>query len=772
MVHQNKPEGVPVPTVVISVIAVFVAGLLIGGFALRFGSKGKQDCDECGAGPAGATARAGGDKRYRIYPRPHNASLGPKAAKVTIVEVSDFQCPYCRRGASTIKQILKAFPRDVRVVFMHNPLPNHPDARLAAVASQAAHKQGKFWQYHDILFKNPRKLKKPQLLAYARQLGLDVAKFTKDIDNRRLQIQVTQDMQQLRRLGARGTPAFFVNGRYVRGAKPFSHFKKLIQGEIRHANKLLKSGVAQAQLYRHIMKTAEFKIGGAGKAARGKGRDGKRRPPREDPNAVYKVNVDGRPFKGAKNAKVTIVEWSDYQCPWCKRVNPTVAAVMKKFPKDVKVVWFDFPLRFHKAAMPAAQACYEVFKQKGSAGFWKCHDKVFENNKNITDENLAKWATEIGANGKAVLAALKSKKHEAAVRASMRMAQTIGVRGTPTVIVNGKKYRGRRDPATMIKFVEAEIAKANGIIGKGGVTLATYYAHIQKKGLTRVKYLPGQAGQAGKGQRPKRRQLNPNAIYKVTLDGKSPYKGPKNALVTIVEWSDFQCPYCKWAACIANQIHKAYPKDVKVVFKHNPLGFHKQAMPAAEATMAAFAQKGNKGFWAMHDKVFPTDKCKPNMPQIREWLRALPRPAPKLDMALFEKYAGAIGINAARMKADIEKHTNQARIKSEQAQAVKLGASGTPAFFINGKYIRGVRPFPRMKQIIDAEIAKAKKLMADKKIPLSKVYSTIIANGATAPVYLDAGKGAQPNVRVRRGGRPGRPGRPGARRIRLKPMGR
>jgi protein-disulfide isomerase len=442
---------------------------------------------------------------------------------------------------------------------------------------------------------------------------------------------------------------------------------------------------------------------------------------------------------------------------------------MKKFPKDVKVVWHDFPLRFHKQAMPAAQACYEVFKQKGNAGFWKCHDKVFENSKNITDENLAKWAKEAGADPKKVLAALKSKTHEAAIRASMRAGQTIGVRGTPTVIVNGKKYRGRRDPATMIKFVEAETKKADGVIGKGGVTLATYYAHIQKNTLTKVKYLPGQDGGKDARKRPKRRQLDPNAIYKVTLDGKSPFKGPKNALVTVVLWSDFQCPYSKWAACIANQLHKAYPKDVKLVFKHNPLGFHRQAMPAAEATLAAFAQKGNKGFWAMHDKIFPTDKCKPNMPHIREWLRSLPRPAPKLEMALFEKYAGAIGINAARMKADIEKHVAQARIKAEQGQAVKLGARGTPAFFINGKYIRGVRPLARMKQLIDTEIAKAKKLMAEKKIPLAKVYNAIVANGATAPVYLDAGKDGKPSIRIRPGGRPGKPG---ARRIRLKPKGR
>ncbi|MFH2007459.1 MAG: thioredoxin domain-containing protein [bacterium] len=767
MAHQNKAEGVPVPTVVISVIAVFVAGLLIGGFALRFGSKGSKDCD-CSEGTAAPTADA--DKRYRIYPRPHNPAKGPRTAKVTVIEVSDFQCPHCRNASGTMEQILKAFPRDVRLVFMHNPLPNHPDARLGAFAAMAAHKQGKFWEYHDLLFRNPRQMKKPNLLAYAKQLGLDVAKFQKEMDDRRLQMQVNQDMQQLQRLGARGTPAFFVNGRYVRGNKPFSYFKKVIGEEIRHANKLLKSGVARAQLYREIMKTAEFRIGGKGDDKRA-GRDGnKRRPPREDPNAVYKVPTEGRPFKGAKDAKVVIAEWSDYQCPWCSKVNPLLAGVLKKFPKDVKVVWFDFPLRFHKQAMPAAQTCYEVFKQKGNAAFWKCHDSVFANARQITDENLAKWAKEAGADPKKVAEAIKSKKHEQAVQASMRTGQMIGVRGTPSIVVNGRKYQGQRDPESFAKMIEAEIKKANGIIGKGGVTVATYYNHIQKTALAKVKYLPGQDGPAGKDgrRRPPRRQPDPNAIYKVTLDGKSPFKGPKHALVTIVEWSDFQCPYCKWAACLANDIAKAYPTQVKVVFKNNPLGFHKQAMPAAEAAYAALAQKGNKGFWSMHDKLFPMDKCKTPMPHIREWLRELPRPAPTLDLPLFTKFAGELGLNVAKFKKDLEAHTYQARLKEEQAMAVKLGARGTPAFFINGLYIRGVRPFDRMKQLIDEQIKKAQKLMAEKKIPLAKLYDAIIANGATAPVYLEAKPGgANPRIQVRPGGRP-RGGKPG---IRLRPKG-
>ncbi|MDY0001773.1 MAG: thioredoxin domain-containing protein, partial [Polyangia bacterium] len=188
--NQPKTEGVPIPTVVISVIAVFVAGLLIGGFVLRFGKKGDKDCD---CGPAGAVATA--EKRYKIFPRPHNPSKGPRTAPVTIIEASDFQCPHCSNAVEILNKISAAYPQDVRIVFMHNPLPNHPDAMTAAVASLAANQQGKFWPYHELLFKNPRALKKPDLDKYAKQVGLNVEQFEKEFDNRRLQIQVRQDQQ-------------------------------------------------------------------------------------------------------------------------------------------------------------------------------------------------------------------------------------------------------------------------------------------------------------------------------------------------------------------------------------------------------------------------------------------------------------------------------------------------------------------------------------------------------------------------------------------------
>ena len=105
-------------------------------------------------------------------------------------------------------------------------------------------------------------------------------------------------------------------------------------------------------------------------------------------------------------------------------------------------------------------------------------------------------------------------------------------------------------------------------------------------------------------------------------------------------------------------------------------------------------------------------------------------------MPLFMKLAGQIGLDRARFKRDLETHAHQARIKAEQALAVSLGARGTPAFFINGVYVRGARPLANLKQTIEEQIAKARTLMRTRRLPLAKVYDSMISGGATAPVYL------------------------------------
>lgn len=153
---------------------------------------------------------------------------GPESAKITIVEFSDFQCPFCSRGMQTMEDVMKEYPKDVKVVYKHLPLPFHPEAKPAAIAANAAGKQGKFWEMHDKLFENQQSLGEELYLKLAKDLQLDVDKFKKDIADPALAKQVEDDAALATKLGIRGTPGFFVNGVQVRGARPLPYFKNII----------------------------------------------------------------------------------------------------------------------------------------------------------------------------------------------------------------------------------------------------------------------------------------------------------------------------------------------------------------------------------------------------------------------------------------------------------------------------------------------------------------------------------------------------------------
>ena len=153
---------------------------------------------------------------------------GPDDAKVTIVEFSDFQCPYCQRGANIVEAMLKDYPDNVRLVYKHLPLAFHAQAEPAARASVAASNQGKFWDMHDLLFKNQRNLNDETYFKFAGDLGLDVEKFKADYADPKTAEIVANDSAQAKKLGIRGTPGFFVNGVQLRGAQPKEAFKEII----------------------------------------------------------------------------------------------------------------------------------------------------------------------------------------------------------------------------------------------------------------------------------------------------------------------------------------------------------------------------------------------------------------------------------------------------------------------------------------------------------------------------------------------------------------
>jgi protein-disulfide isomerase len=160
-------------------------------------------------------------------------SLGPDSAPVTIVEFSDFQCPFCQRTQPTLKELLKAYPTQVRLVYRDFPLTNiHKEARKAAEAARCAGDQGKFWPYHDLLYANPARQRDPDLRRYALDLGLDEPRFAQCLTSGRFAGAVERGLTDGRKLGVTGTPTFFVNGLPLVGAQPLSEFKSVIEREL------------------------------------------------------------------------------------------------------------------------------------------------------------------------------------------------------------------------------------------------------------------------------------------------------------------------------------------------------------------------------------------------------------------------------------------------------------------------------------------------------------------------------------------------------------
>ncbi|HKX11508.1 MAG TPA: thioredoxin domain-containing protein [bacterium] len=155
---------------------------------------------------------------------------GPANAPITIVEFSEFQCPFCKRVLPTVDQVMKEYDGKVKIAFRHNPLPFHKDAM------PAAKDQGKFWEMHDALFATQQDLSEPAILKAAQSVGLDMKKFEADFKSTKYDAVIQEDMEFAKSNGATGTPAFFINGVMIKGAQPFPSFKVVIDGLLNPAS--------------------------------------------------------------------------------------------------------------------------------------------------------------------------------------------------------------------------------------------------------------------------------------------------------------------------------------------------------------------------------------------------------------------------------------------------------------------------------------------------------------------------------------------------------
>src|SRR5262249_30875711 len=273
------------------------------------------------------------------------------------------------------------------------------------------------------------------------------------------------------------------------------------------------------------------------------------------------------PSKGPATAKVNIVEFSDFQCPFCSRVVDTLHKIEKDYPTQVRVYFRHNPLPFHPDAPLAAEAAVAAEAQ---GKFWEMHDKMFANQQSIKRPDLEKYAQEIGLDVGKFKEALDKGTGKARIQADMKAGQQIGVQGTPNFYINGRNLQGAQPYEEFKKMIDDEISRADKMLAKG-TSPGAIYAAFMANAKTGPATPPAAKGPGASTE-----------VYKVTV-GDAPAKGGKQPKVTIIEFSDFQCPYCGRVTKTLDQLLKDYGNDVELAFRHNPLPFHPNAMPGAMA---------------------------------------------------------------------------------------------------------------------------------------------------------------------------------------------
>ncbi len=413
-----------------------------------------------------------------------------------------------------------------------------------------------------------------------------------------------------------------------------------------------------------------------------------------------RIPVGESPVRGRADALVTVVVFSDFQCPFCARVLPTLGALAERYGDDVRFVWKNNPLPFHDRARPAAEAAMVVFAKAGAEGFWRFHDALFANQRDLTTERLEDAAEAVGVPRAVLRAELASGRYAAQVDADMALARSVGATGTPNFFINGTQLTGAQPVERFVAVIDPVLALARAIAPRESA-----YAVMVAN--------PVPAPEAPRPRGPAAPPSNPDPAQRlrVPVSG-APARGPATALVTMVVFSDFQCPFCERANRTITALRARYGADLRVVFRHEPLPFHPNARPAAEAALEARAQRGEAGFWAMHDLLFAHRT--------------------ELDRPHLEGFARTLGLDLARFREALDQHTHEAAIVADEALAASAEATGTPHFFVNGLRVVGAQPEAVFVTAIDgARAAALAYLAAHPRTTRTAYYDTLMATADT-----------------------------------------
>lgn len=571
--------------------------------------------------------------------RPYRGNL---EASVVIEEFSDYQCPFCGRFTNqTFPTLAENQVANGEVVFIFHdfPLANHPQAVAAANAARCAGEQGAaaYWAMHDRLFENAGEWSNSRANAvftgYAQELGLDTDSFSTCVESNKYEEAIQADLAYGRSRNVSSTPTFFINEQPLIGAQPLATFNDAI---------------------------ATVNEGGDLPAAGGPSQ------PAVAPTPATIATNNAAYAYGDPEAPVTIVEYTDYQCPYCRRYAQETLPQIKSELIDTGQVYYifkDFPLEDLHPQAPAAAVAARCAGEQGA--YIEMHDALFN--------NLEQWQGQVGnaANGvftelatglkldtDSFSACLESGRFDALIQNNLQEGLGLGVGGTPTFFIDGFPVRGAQP-----------------------YDLFAYAVDLAQKGTLADAYVP----QATPTPRP-----TPSGPVDVPIADAYGIGDP-DAPVIIVEYTDYQCPYCgRHAQQTFPQIKEQYidTGQVYYVFKDFPLtSIHPQAVEAAEAARCAGEQEA---FAAMHDLLFGGQQ---------EWNGR------DDAAAIFTTYAGQLDLDTTAFSDCLASDKYHEAIGADLEEGIGFGIQGTPGFFINGRFLSGAQPFANFQQAIESTLA-------------------------------------------------------------------
>ena len=358
-------------------------------------------------------------------------------APVTLIEYADFHCPYSRLAAASVKKIMTQYPTTVRMIFRHFPNAGSSPgsgAFFTHEASACAYEQGKFWPFHDAVFDLPEPPKELDLARIAQGAGVEPNRFQECLKSGKYRKAIQEEIRRAKEDNIFGTPTFV----------------------IKVANEYRSSGTFVPEQFEQLMESILNPKRGNQNQPAAPSRAAPRQVSPEPKKPVFFSDLEGKPSKGPQSAPVTLVEFSDFHCPFCKRVGPTLDKLLENYPKKVRRIWRHFPLSFHQGSQRTHEASQCAAEQ---GKFWEYHDKLFENQAALAegDAVLSRLADEAGMKRKKFEECLAKGRYKDSVKKDIAAGEAAGVRGTPAFFINGNPVSGAQPYENFEKIVQNEL---------------------------------------------------------------------------------------------------------------------------------------------------------------------------------------------------------------------------------------------------------------------------------------------------------------------------